>query len=58
MLGFFQIVGNFLDISSAIFGFSAFETVSEESKFWCYTHFVQNSRPVFTEMVIFRSKSE
>jgi len=40
ILGLFWIFAKFLDISSAIFGFSAFETASEVSKFWCYTYFV------------------
>jgi len=57
MLGLFQMLGNFLDISSAFFSFSTFETVKEVSKFWCYMHFVQNSRRVFSSISSFQKKS-
>jgi len=57
MLDLFQIDSNFLDISSAIFGFRTFETVNGISKIWCYTHFVQNCRRLFTGSLGFQSTS-
>ena len=57
MLDLFRTAGNVLDISSAFFGFNAFETVNEVSKFWCYIHLVQNSCRVFTSISSFQKKS-